>query len=110
VRRIEAWLLADHDAMVSLLGSKLRGQLPRQPDQLPNAKTEFLRLAQRGPRNVKADLCPEPGAIARQGLNDNARLCRMVEHAWDPLRAASLSPSLARAIERLRELAAASPA
>jgi hypothetical protein len=48
----------------------------------------------------------ETGAIARQGLGYNARLCHLVRTEWQPDRAAERSPSLRRTIERIRDLAA----
>jgi len=106
VREIEAWLLADHEAMRALLKAGAR-RLPRDPDGLTDPKRTLLNLAERAPRQVRDDLLPAPGALASQGLGYNARLCETVRALWSPARAATLSPSLRRARERLKEFAAA---
>lgn len=104
VREIESWLLADHDAIRTLLGNRI-GKLPENPDALPDPKQALLALAGRAPREVREDLVVTEGALASQGLGYNARLCDMVEQDWKPDRAADRSASLAKARTRLQELA-----
>lgn len=103
VREIESWLLADHEAMRSLLGNK--GKLPDDPDALPDPKQRLLQLAKLAKREVRSDLTSGAGAIASQGIGYNARLGEMVRNEWSPKRAAQRSNSLRRAIGRLEELA-----
>jgi len=103
VRETEAWLLADHIGMKSLLG-KGANKLPREPDRLPDPKRELLTLAAKAPRDVQHDLLPEPGAVASQGLGYNHRMGEFVRNDWDPQRASMYSDSLRRALERLNEL------
>lgn len=103
VREVEAWLLADHEAMQKLLGN--RGRLPQEPDQVPDPKQHLLGLAKRAPRDVRRDLVKEAGSLASQGLGYNARLTELVRTHWDPGRAAQRSPSLARARQSLANLA-----
>lgn len=105
VRQIESWLLADREAMAELLGVGI-GNVSRNPDALPNAKNELLRLARRARRDVRIDLLQQTGAIATQGIGYNAVLCDYIQSSWDPSRAAGQSSSLARARIRLAELAA----
>ncbi len=104
VRSIESWLLADHEAMQALLGSRAT-KLPDKPDELAYPKHELLSLAQRAPRAVRDDLLVRRGDIAGQGLGYNARLGAVVNSHWSPSRAAANSPSLARARIRLDALA-----
>ncbi|RTD97891.1 DUF4276 family protein [Variovorax atrisoli] len=104
VREIESWLLADHDAIRSLLGKRI-GRLPLDPDSLPDPKQALLALAARAPRDIRDDLVATEGALASQGLGYNAQLCHMVRQNWRPARAADRSPSLAKARKRLKELA-----
>jgi hypothetical protein len=107
VREIEAWLLADHAALTLLFAQSARRRFPERPDTLGDPKEFLLNLATHGPRRVREALHAEPGAIARQGLGYNARLCDLIRTAWRPDRAAERSPSLRRAIERVKDLAEA---
>lgn len=107
VHEIESWLLADHEAMKYLFGTKVR--LPSAPDALTDPKRHLLDLAKRASRPVRDDLVAPQGAIASQGVGYNARLCALVEEHWNPERASSRSPSLARARQRLRQLALRAP-
>lgn len=104
VREIESWLLADHQAMRSLLGQKA-GKLPEAPDDLPDPKQTLLSLAQRAKRDVREDIVANRGSVASQGLGYNARLGQVIRQAWEPARAADRSPSLVKARARLRALA-----
>lgn len=103
VREVESWLLADHEAMRFLIGSK--GKLPQNPDALENPKQSLLQLAKSARRDVREDLVVETGTVASQGIGYNARLGLLVQTHWSPTRAAKRSSSLRRAITRLEELA-----
>lgn len=103
VREIESWLLADHQALRTIVGN--RGSLPIDPDLLPDPKQYFLRLISRqARRGVREELVAEAGAIASQGIGYNARLSHLVATVWSPERAALRSRSLHRARIRLSEL------
>jgi hypothetical protein len=104
VREIESWLLADHQAIVALLGKSAARRLPDRPDILTDPKNFLLDLARHAPRDVRSALRAEPGAIARQGLGYNRHLCELVRSSWRPERAAERSPSLQRTSDRIREL------
>jgi hypothetical protein len=103
VREVEAWALADHDAMRKLIGSK--GVIPPLPDDLPDPKQALLKLAKVAPKSVREDLVRmgDSGALV-QGMGYNARLVAWINTTWSPQRAADRSPSLARARKRLREV------
>lgn len=103
-REIESWLLADHEAIVALMGKPMRRRLPDHPDGLPDPKAFLLTLASKAARDVRRDLLPEPGAIASKWLGYNDRLCDLVRTSWCPRRAAQRSPSLHRAMVRILEL------
>lgn len=104
VREVESWILADHDAVRSLLATP-RLPLPEKPDDLDDPKALLLKLAaERAPRQVREALVPVKGAIASQGLGYNAMLTNLVAEHWNPERAAQRSDSLHRARLRLREL------
>lgn len=102
VREVESWLLADHEAMHKLLGKNAK--LPPDPDALIDPKATLLRLAASATRRVRAELLPETGAAASQGLGYNDLLGSLVRTDWDPRRGAERSPSLARACKALNRL------
>lgn len=102
VREVESWLLADHEGIRQLIGSK--GKLPPAPDELPDPKAHLLRLAKLAPRQIRQELVKEQGAIASQGTGYNNLLCDWVRTAWCAERAAARSPSLARTRLRLQHL------
>lgn len=103
-REIESWLLADHEAFVQLMGTKVK--LSPAPDTLPDPKQYLLEQAKKASRAIREDLVAEKGAMARQGLGYNVRLVAWVETQWCPARAAERSPSLARARRALSQAAA----
>jgi hypothetical protein len=103
VREVEAWLLADHDAVRSLFGGRLR--LPDHPDLLLDPKRELLQFANRAARSVREDLVARAGSVATQGVAYNARLSEFVRVDWCPRRAQDRSDSLRRARRRIDELA-----
>lgn len=103
VREVEAWLLADHEAMHAFLGRTAR--LPKDPDAVADPKRYLLDLAKHAKRAVRDDLLASEGAIASQGLGYNTRLSAFVESEWDPHRAAVRSKSLQRALTRISDLA-----
>jgi len=94
-REVESWLLADHEALIQLMGKKVK--LPSAPDSLPDPKLFLLEQAQKAPRAIREDLIAREGVMTRQGLGYNARLVSWVNAEWCPKRAADRSPSLARA-------------
>jgi hypothetical protein len=106
VREVEAWLLADHDAVRLFFGRGAAGRLPDPTDAIADPKQFLLELARLAPRDIRDDLRPAPGALSAQGLGYNVRLTQFVRENWDPRRAARRSLSLARTRHRLRELAA----
>ena len=103
VREIEAWLLADHEALRTLIGN--RGTLPPDPDLLPDPKQFLLRLvARQASREIREDLIANAGSIASQGIGYNSRLGQLIASVWDPARAGTRSRSLKKARIRIAEL------
>jgi hypothetical protein len=94
VHEVEAWLLADHEAIQHLFGKTAR--LPPNPDVLVDPKQQLLQLAQRGKRRIRDQLVASTGTIAAQGLAYNSRLCDFVRSEWCPERASIRSESLRR--------------
>lgn len=104
VREVESWLLADHEAIKTLLGSKASTKLHPLPDNIPNPKQYLLKLALKAPRQVRKDLVADAGAIALQGLGYNNRLSNFIHNTWNPTMASERSDSLKRACESLKKL------
>ncbi|MGD9583027.1 MAG: hypothetical protein AB7V26_05050 [Lysobacterales bacterium] len=104
VREIESWIIADHEGLRTLMGTRIRS-LPENPDGLSDPKRTLLGIAEKAHRAVREDLVVRRNAIASQGLGYNARLCEMVRTQWSPTRAAQRSPSLARTRKHLCALA-----
>jgi hypothetical protein len=105
IREVEAWLLADTIAINTLMGKTIK--VTTEPEALEDPKTHLLNLvATKGSRALKEDMIRVDAGSVRQGVGYNARLCHMVRTEWNPARAAERSPSLARARQRLAELAA----
>ncbi len=105
VREIEAWLLADHEAMAFLLGPRVAKDLPSTPDEVADPKAALVGLARKAPRDVRLDICPAPGSQSSRGVNYNNRLTDFIAMRWDPSRAPVRSASLRRARARLAALA-----
>lgn len=105
VREAESWLMADPEPLASLLRVP-SARIPRQPEALADPKRALLDLAGRAPARVRKGLLPEPGSTARIGPDYNALLCPLVETKWEIAKAAMRAPSLAKARQRVTELAA----
>jgi hypothetical protein len=105
VREVEAWLLADRDALADFLRISAR-HIPQQPERLDDPKDALLRAAMHAPRTIREELVARNGALASQGIGYNKRLSGFVEAQWSPERASASASSLARARQRIAELAA----
>lgn len=97
----EAWLLADRDGFADFFQVKI-GQVPADPEILPHAKREVLRLCgnSRG-RSIRRDMVRstgEAGPLYVRLLNEFAST------KWDVGGAAARSDSLARAIQSVQRL------
>jgi hypothetical protein len=101
VREVEAWLLADHVGMQSLLQRTITYE---NPDALQDPKSTLLELAKRAPREIKQDLLPPKNAVTSGGvgLGYNSRLIPFVLKTWCPIRACTRSESLQRCVDRLK--------
>jgi hypothetical protein len=105
VRSIESWLLADIAAFNSYFGTS---KLPTKPDDEANP-TESLVLACRKSKMkwVRDEIVPRPKSGRPVGTFYEPRIIDFAMNHWDPIRASSNSPSLARSLARLTQLAAA---
>jgi hypothetical protein len=105
VREIEAWLIADREALADFLSVNVRHVTP-QPETILDPKQALIGAALKAPRRLREELVAVQGSFAAQGIGYNRILGAFVETRWDPERAAARSPSLASARQRIFELAA----
>jgi len=102
VREVESWILADHAAWAKYIGIPARN-FDAKPDNLDDPKQHLLNVIRRkGRRKIHREMLPE--GTAHIGPRYNEVLCRFVEKAWLPERAAQNSPSLARALRALLKI------
>jgi hypothetical protein len=97
----EAWLLADRQGFADFFRVRV-GQVPVDPESLPHAKQEVLRLCGNSRvRSIRRDMVRstgEAGPLYVQRLNEFAAT------KWDVNGAAANSDSLIRAIRSIQAL------
>lgn len=97
----EAWLLADCDGFASYF-HVAKAKIPREPELLSNAKATLLRLCSESrSREIRS------GMVARSekvGPLYVSTINHFATTTWDVDIAASRSPSLRRALERLKAI------
>lgn len=100
VRQVESWVLADRDSLARFLGIPV-ANFPGQPDRLDDSKRALLDLiGRKGRRKWHQEMLPQ-SRTASIGPRYNERISVFLSNHWDPERASSRSPSLARAIKAL---------
>lgn len=98
---IESWYLADRENFASFFGVS-PSIVPRNPDDLTNAKTELLKLCSRShKRDIRSHMVRSNGKPGDLYVNI---LQKYADSAWSFSSAAENSGSLHRAVLRLREL------
>jgi hypothetical protein len=101
VRSIEAWLLADHEAIAQFLSVPITA-VPSQPEKLDRPKRSLVDLARRSRRvAVRRGMVPAERISAEVGPGYTAGLIELVGSHWSPRRAAERAPSLAGCLEGL---------
>lgn len=104
VPAIEAWLMADRDAMANFLGVDIR-HLPDCPERVRDVKAKLIGIARVSRnRSIKEDMLPVARSGRREGPGYATRMIEFIERFWDPTRAAARAPSLDRAIARLKRV------
>lgn len=102
LREAEAWVLADNEAFARFIGIN-SDLIESQPEMLLDPKSHLLQLVRRSKnRELREGMLPKKGISMPIGLEYNSILSRFVEQEWSALRALSRSPSLSRAVGRLR--------
>ena len=100
---VEAWVIAHRRAFARFL-SISENQVSPEPDQILNPKEHLVNLARKAHLpDLREALVPAPGSTSKVGPDYNAILCEFVQKRWRAGAAAKNSPSLARALKRLRE-------
>lgn len=105
VRAVEAWLLADADALADFLRVS-RKKIPSDPDSLDVPKETMVNLARTSRRKaIRDDMVPREGSGRGVGPAYASRLIEFASSTWRPDKAARQSDSLRRALACLRTLA-----
>lgn len=106
VRAVEAWLIADVEALAGFLGVA-RSQVPSDPESLPDPKSAMVNLARASRRSaIRVDMVPREGSGRAVGPAYSSRLIEFVSSHWRPDVAAKRADSLRRAIRCLQRLVA----
>lgn len=103
VMEAESWVLADPDALASFFKVPA-SRIPADPDNIVDPKRAVLNLAVRSKDRLVRNEVVSSSDGSRPGAGYNFHLEEFAGRYWDPLRAASRSASLARAVRRIQEL------
>ena len=104
VRAVEAWLLADAEAIASFLGVS-RARIPTVVEGLDDPKRVLVDLARESRRSeIREDLVPRLESGRTVGPAYTSRLVEFVDHRWRPDVAVRASDSLRRSREAIRRL------
>jgi hypothetical protein len=103
VREVEAWLLADREALAGFLKIS-EDKIPYAPERLADPKASLIKLAKAAPRKIRLGLTPI--GSAKIGPEYNELLAGFIADSWSIDRAVTCAPSLQRARKRVGELAA----
>ena len=98
---VESWIMADRTGFAAFL-SVPSHQIPSPTDDILNPKEFLVSLARRSRKKVVREaLVPMPGANFPVGIEYNTLLSEFVREHWNLERAAVVSPSLKRTLDRL---------
>ncbi|MBA2227960.1 hypothetical protein [Thermogemmata fonticola] len=104
VRAVEAWLLADAEAIAAFLRIA-RNKVPANPEGLLDPKAEMVSLARKSRRRaIRKDMVPPPSSGRKVGPAYSSRLTEFASTEWRAEVAMAQAPSLRRAIDCLRKL------
>lgn len=104
VRAVEAWLLADREAVADYLGVPL-ARIPTDPERLDEPKQTVVNLARRSRRRaIREGLVPRPESGRQVGPTYTSHMIEYAQTAWRPEVAAQTADSLRRLRMRLDTL------
>lgn len=105
VTEAESWVLADPYSWAGFVGSTIQWVTSRRDWEKVDAKEALIESVKaKASREKKLAIAPRAGGDSKVGLEYNIYLADHVYHDWNALRAAENSESLARFINKLREL------
>jgi hypothetical protein len=105
VRELEAWLLADHEAVSAYFRVDAR-RIPDDPDGVPDPTAVLVALARKSKRvAIRRAMVPAPGTSVAVGPLYEAMLVEFGRRHWDLGRACARSASLRSARCALNGLA-----
>ena len=103
VMEIESWVMADRTGFAAFLSVPWH-RIPSPTDNILNPKEFLLSLARRSKKKtVREALVPAQGTTRSVGNEYNTFLSEFVREHWDLERAAAVSPSLKRTLDRLAQ-------
>lgn len=103
IMEVESWLMADRDSFANFLSIPIN-RIPFNTDDIPHPKEFLVSLARRSrKRRLQDELVPKPGARIPIGYGYNTRLSEFVREHWNIERAATVSLSLQRTLDRLHQ-------
>ena len=104
VMEVEAWVMADRIGFADFLSVPLH-RIPSPTDNILNPKEFLLSLARRSKKKtIREALVPTQGSTLGIGNQYNTLLSEFVQDHWDLERAASVSPSLKRTLDRIGQV------
>lgn len=103
VQEIESWILADRRSFSEFF-RVAEARISRHPDDLVDAKQEVLNLARSSRRREIRTEVVSALDPSKPGAGYNVHMRDFVLQYWHAREAAQASPSLARALHRLKEL------
>jgi hypothetical protein len=104
VMEIESWVMADRQGISEFLAIPTN-RIPQNTDEIPSPKEFLVSLARRSKNTrLREALAPARNdKTAKVGNEYNPRLSQFVQEYWDLERAATVSPSLKRTLDRLSQ-------
>lgn len=103
VRETESWLMADRSGFSAFLEVP-EHVIPDNVEAIAHPKEYLIRIANGAKRDLRSEILPARGSLARQGLGYNDALSRFVRESWNAETAKTGSESLRRAISGLERL------
>ena len=103
VMEVESWIMADRIGFADFLSIPPH-RIPSPTDDILNPKEFLVSLARRSRKKaIREGLVPMSGANISVGIEYNALLSEFVREHWNLERAATVSPSLKRTLDRLSQ-------